>query len=104
VALLAVGGLMLCAGLFYRLAALIVFLSWGYLYAIESTRTYWMSYHYLELLVTFLLIWMPAANRYSLDAWIGRRLANRRRAGTPPSPVAKPKRPTHQASTSKGAS
>lgn len=57
---------MLFAGLFYRLAALAVFLSWGYLYAIESTRTYWMSYHYLELLVTFLLIWMPAANRYSV--------------------------------------
>src|SRR5581483_8802684 len=71
VALLALGGLMLCAGLFYRLAALLVFLSWGYLYAIESTRTYWMSYHYLELLTTFLLIWMPAANRFSVDAWIG---------------------------------
>ena len=100
VALLAVGGLMLCAGLFYRLAALMVFLSWGYLYAIESTRTYWMSYHYLELLVTFLLIWMPASNRYSLDAWFGRRLTNRGKAGTFPGQAAKPKRTAHKTSAS----
>jgi hypothetical protein len=61
---------MMAVGLLYRMAAIIVFLSWGYLYAIESTSTYWMSYHYLELLVTFLMIWMPAARRLSLDAWI----------------------------------
>src|SRR6516164_7555137 len=70
VALLAIGGVMMAMGLLYRIAAIIVFLSWGYLYAIESTRTYWMSYHYLELLVTFLLIWMPAARRLSFDAWV----------------------------------
>ena len=73
VVLLALGGLMLALGFLYRIAALTVFLSWGYLYAIESTRTYWMSYHYLELLVTFLLIWMPSARRLSIDAWIARR-------------------------------
>src|SRR5258708_554083 len=56
VGVLALGGLLLTLGLFCRLASLMVFLSWGYLYAIESTRTYWMSYHYLELLSSFLLI------------------------------------------------
>src|SRR3974390_1372879 len=73
VGILAVSGLMVALGLAYRFAAAMVFLSWGYLYAIESTRTYWMSYHYLELLTTFLLIWMPAARRFSLDAWLASR-------------------------------
>ncbi len=72
VGLLAVGGICMAIGLFHRLAAAAVFLSWGYLYAVESTRTYWMSYYYLELLVTFLLIWMPASRRYSVDAWLNR--------------------------------
>jgi len=86
VALLAAGGLMLALGLVYRLAALTVFLSWGYLYAIESTRTYWMSYHYLELLTTFLLVCMPAARRFSIDAWIARRTILKKPTSSPSSP------------------
>jgi hypothetical protein len=73
VAALAVSGLMVAAGLAYRFATAMVFLSWGYLYAIESTRTYWMSYHYLELLTSLLLVWMPAARRFSFDAWLAAR-------------------------------
>jgi len=72
VGLLAVGGVFLAAGFLYRLSAAAIFLSWGYLYAVESTRTYWMSYHYLELLLAFLLLWMPAARRFSVDAWLWR--------------------------------
>jgi uncharacterized membrane protein YphA (DoxX/SURF4 family) len=72
VGLLAVGGVLLALGFLYRLSALMVFLAWGYLYALESTRTYWMSYHYLELLLSFLLLWLPAASRYSIDAWLRR--------------------------------
>lgn len=67
---MAVGGLLVSLGLFYRFGAVVQFLSWGYLFAVESTRTYWQSHYYLELLVTFLLIWMPAADGYSLDAWL----------------------------------
>jgi vitamin K-dependent gamma-carboxylase len=70
VAVLGIAAVTMAAGLFYRVSAALVFLTWGYLYAIESTRTYWMSYYYLELLITFLLIWMPAANRYSIDAFL----------------------------------
>lgn len=73
VGLMALAGIMMALGLFYRISAAIVFLTWGYLYAVESTRTYWMSYYYLELLTTFLLIWMPAARRYSIDALIWRK-------------------------------
>jgi hypothetical protein len=58
----------MAVGFYYRTTATITFLAWGYLYALESTRTYWMSYYYLEVLLLFLLIWMPAAARYSLDA------------------------------------
>ena len=72
-------------------SAILVFLSWGYLYALESTRTYWMSHYYLVLLVSFLMIWMPAARRYSIDA---RRAAVRFHAPprlledvTPPDPI-----------------
>jgi vitamin K-dependent gamma-carboxylase len=68
VVLLGVSGMTLALGLCYRLSAVLVFLSWGYLYAVESVRSYWMSYYYLELLITFLLIWMPAARKFSLDA------------------------------------
>lgn len=74
VAILAGASLLVAVGLLYRIAAVVLFLAWGYFYVIESTRTYWMSYYYLELLVTFLLIWMPAARRYSVDGWLRRKI------------------------------
>src|SRR5690242_13736768 len=72
VALQVVAGIAMAAGLCYRASSAMVFLAWAYLYVVESTRTYWMSHHYLELLTAFLMIWMPAARRYSLDAWFAR--------------------------------
>jgi hypothetical protein len=72
VALQALAGVTMALGLGYRLSAATVFLSWGYLWLVESTRTYWQSHYYLECLLTFLMIWMPAARRYSVDAWIAR--------------------------------
>ena len=68
VVIMGICGLCMALGFLYRCATIGVFLTWGYLYAVESTRTYWMSYYYLELLVCFLLIWMPAANSWSIDA------------------------------------
>ncbi len=69
---LGLSGLLMAAGLFYRVAAAGVFLTWGYFFAVESTRTYWQSHYYIELLCSFLLLWMPAARRLSLDAWRNR--------------------------------
>jgi hypothetical protein len=66
--ILAAGAILLALGCFHRVAAITVFVSWGFLYAIECTRTYWMSYYWLELLVAFLLVWMPASRRFSVDA------------------------------------
>jgi hypothetical protein len=68
VGVLAVSGISMALGFLYRVSSTLVFLSWGYFYAIEATRTYWMSYYYLELITTFLMIWMPAARRFSIDA------------------------------------
>jgi vitamin K-dependent gamma-carboxylase len=70
--ILAIAGLTTAVGFCYRISAVTLFLAWGYFFTIESTRTYWQSHYYLELLVTFLLIWMPAARVYSLDAWLAR--------------------------------
>jgi vitamin K-dependent gamma-carboxylase len=72
VGIMALAGFLMALGFVYRAAAAVVFLSWGYLYAVESTRTYWMSYYYLELLITFLMIWMPAERNYSVDSWLAK--------------------------------
>ena len=72
VGLLALAGLMMAAGFWYRAAAATVLLIWAYFFLVESTRTYWQSYYYIELLFAFLLLWMPAARRYSVDAWRAR--------------------------------
>jgi hypothetical protein len=66
--LLGLAAISLTLGYRHRLSATVAFLCWGYLYVVESTRTYWMSYYYLEALTLFLLIWMPAAARWSVDA------------------------------------
>jgi hypothetical protein len=73
VAALALGGVMMAVGYWYRAAAAAVFLSWGYFFAVESTRTYWQSHYYMELLLAFLMIWLPAARSFSLDARSGAR-------------------------------
>ncbi|MEY4325240.1 MAG: hypothetical protein RIS24_1411 [Verrucomicrobiota bacterium] len=65
---LGLGAIGMGLGFRYRASALLTFLAWGYLYVVESTRTYWMSYYYLELLVLFLMPFLPAAARFSLDA------------------------------------
>lgn len=65
VGVLAVASALVALGVAYRWAAATVFLVWGYFYAIESTRTYWMSYYYLELLFAFLMVWIPADRRYA---------------------------------------
>ena len=70
VGILILAGVSMAAGLCYRVSSATVFLVWAYFFAVESTRTYWQSHYYIELLTTFLLVWMPAANRWSLDRLI----------------------------------
>jgi hypothetical protein len=68
----ALAGITLALGLWYRLSILTVFLSWGYFFVIESTRSYWQSHYYLELLVCFLMVWLPESRRYSLAEYFSR--------------------------------
>ena len=72
VGLVAVSGLLVALGLFYRAAIITLLLSYGYLWVAESTRTYWQSYYYIEVLVVLFLAWMPAHRVFSLDAWRAR--------------------------------
>lgn len=78
VAAMAIGSLGLLLGILARTSGAVVFLAWGYLYAVESTRTYWMSYYYLELLVLFLLPWMPTDRGLNASRWLARDPATER--------------------------
>lgn len=69
----AMAGLSMALGFRSRTSSAIVFLTWAYFFVVESTRSYWQSHYYLELLFTFLLVWMPTGRRLSIDAWLARR-------------------------------
>ena len=73
---LGLAGVFVATGFLYRISAVLLFFIWGYLYVVESTRTYWMSYYYLELLLAFLLIWLPAARCFSVDKLLKRNQPN----------------------------
>lgn len=70
---LGLSGIMVAVGFLYRLSTIVLFLSWGYFYLVEMTRTYWMSHYYLILLISFLMIFIPGACSYSLDNKIFKR-------------------------------
>jgi len=53
-------------GLFYRIALVSFFLTYGYIFLLE--KTFYNNHHYLFLLVTFLLIFVDAHRCFSLDA------------------------------------
>jgi hypothetical protein len=72
-------GVLMALGCFYRVTSVMTFLLWTWLYVGESLRTYWRSDYYLDLLLLFLLLWMPAARCFSVDAVLARHRA--RRAG-----------------------
>lgn len=74
--LLATAGLAMAAGFRTRIASALVFILWGYFFAVESTRSYWQSHYYIELLFSFLLIWMPTGRCFSVDALLARRQGN----------------------------
>ncbi len=53
-------------GCFYRLSAALFFLSFTYVELIDLT--YYLNHYYFVSLVSFLLIWVPANGRFSVDA------------------------------------
>ncbi|MCC9600307.1 HTTM domain-containing protein [Stieleria sp. JC731] len=60
-----IAALLVAAGLFYRTAAATLFLSYGYIFLLEATS--YNNHYYLMCLLAFLLIFMPAATRFSID-------------------------------------
>ena len=51
----------------YRVAAVLFFLSFTYVELIDKTN--YLNHYYFVSIVSFLLIWVPANGRFSLDAW-----------------------------------
>lgn len=67
-AVLGIAALLVALGLFYRAAICTLFLGYTYIFLLEATR--YNNHYYLICLISFLLIWMPAAKCLSLDAWL----------------------------------
>lgn len=55
-------------GAFYRVSAIVFFISFTYCELIDIT--YYLNHYYFVSLIAFLLIWMPANAHYSWDAFI----------------------------------
>jgi len=65
--LLAAAALCVAIGLFYRAAAVLLFVSYLYVFLLDEAR--YNNHYYLMCLMQFLLIWMPAQERFSIDSW-----------------------------------
>jgi len=55
-------------GLFYRIASVLLFFAFSYIFLLDQVR--YLNHFYLMMLVSFLLIFLPAHRKYSMDAWI----------------------------------
>lgn len=60
----AVAGLV-SVGLYYRVATVLLFLAYTYVFLLE--KSVYMNHYYLIGVIAFLLIWMPAQHAYSFD-------------------------------------
>ncbi len=78
--LVGLAGLCVALGFCYRTAAVTLFLSFSYTFLWEQAK--YNNHYYLMCLLAFLLIWMPAQTRFSVDAWLKTRLKRRRATDT----------------------
>lgn len=69
---LAVCGLGIALGLFYRVCASLFFLGFTYVFLLDQSR--YLNHHYLVCLFAFLMIWVPAHRALSVDAWMRPRI------------------------------
>ena len=63
--------ILITVGLFYRLAMATFFLGFSYVFLLDEAR--YLNHFYLVILIAFLMIFVPAARGWSLDALIARR-------------------------------
>ena len=73
---LAVCAVLITVGLFYRLAMTVFFLGFSYVFLLEEAR--YLNHFYLVGLFAFLMIFVPAARGWSLDALIAGRAQDAR--------------------------
>jgi len=60
-----IASLLICLGLFYRIAAIVFFLGFTYIELIDVTT--YLNHYYFISLISFLMIWLPANRKFSLD-------------------------------------
>jgi hypothetical protein len=64
-ALCGVSALLFAAGLWYRLSAVLLFISFTYIELMDKTN--YLNHYYFVSLVLFLMIWLPANTNFSVD-------------------------------------
>ena len=65
-----IASLLICLGLFYRIAAIVFFLGFTYIELIDVTT--YLNHYYFISLISFLMIWLPSNRKYSLDVYLKR--------------------------------
>lgn len=63
----ALSALAVAAGLYYRLASVLMFLSFTYIELMDKTT--YLNHYYFVSVIGFLLIFLPANASFSIDAW-----------------------------------
>jgi uncharacterized membrane protein YphA (DoxX/SURF4 family) len=64
-AVCAISALLFALGWFYRMAAVLLFLSFTYIELMDKTN--YLNHYYFVSLVLFLMIWLPAHRNFSID-------------------------------------
>lgn len=65
--LLIIAALGILLGLFYRFSAILFFLGFTYVELLDKSN--YLNHYYFVSLIAFLMIWVPANARFSLDVW-----------------------------------
>lgn len=65
--LMGLSALLITLGYFYRWATVSFFLLFTYVELIDKTN--YLNHYYFVSIISFLLIWLPAHRRFSLDVW-----------------------------------
>lgn len=63
----ALSAVAVAAGLYYRLASVLMFLSFTYIELMDKTT--YLNHYYFVSVISFLLIFLPANASFSIDAW-----------------------------------
>ena len=75
VATVSLSALFIAVGLFYRISTVIFFIGFTYLFLLE--QAVYLNHYYLVIIVSFLLILIPAHRFFSIDSFIWPKLKSR---------------------------